>query len=101
MIAADIAARVGARQTPTPAGLRLQGMLMTGAAPRPLATNAPATAARGSLWQPADKVYGKYLTPYLHATNPPRSPPTRRPAESRSRRPFPVPSMPCKRTREL
>jgi hypothetical protein len=45
-------------------------MLMTGAAPRPLGANAPATAARGSLWQPADKVFGKYLTPYLHATDP-------------------------------
>lgn len=80
MIAADIAARVGARPTPTPAGLHLQGMLITGAAPRPLAANAPAIVARAPLWQPADKIYGKYLTPYLHATDPTLTadPPTRR-----------------------
>jgi sulfide:quinone oxidoreductase len=79
MIAADIAARVGARPTPTPAGLHLQGMLITGAAPRPLAANAPAIVARAPLWQPADKIYDKYLTPYLHATDPTLTadPPTR------------------------
>ena len=34
------------------------------------AANARPTAEHAPLWRPADKVYGNYLTPYLHGIDP-------------------------------
>jgi sulfide:quinone oxidoreductase len=60
--AAEIAARAGAGTAPAPAPLTLRGVLMTGATPRGL--GAPAADYR-PIWRPDEKVFGRYLTPYL------------------------------------
>jgi sulfide:quinone oxidoreductase len=66
-VAADIAARVTGTAPPAPAGLKLQGVLMTGAAPRGLGDAPQASPSEHRpVWRPETKVFGKYLTPYLH-----------------------------------
>lgn len=71
--AADIAARVTGTAPPAPTDLTLRGVLMTGATPRPLGrASATAPSRHRPLWRPETKVFGQYLTPYLHGlTNPP------------------------------
>jgi sulfide:quinone oxidoreductase len=65
-VAAEIAARTGIEPAPGPAGLKLQGVLMTGGQPRSLGAG-PATSppARRPMWRPTGKVFGKYLTAFL------------------------------------
>ena len=71
-VAADIAARVGVTAPPAPAGLTLRGVLMTGGVPRRLGGGSPgAPPRRGPIWRPEDKVFGTYLTPYLHSRHAP------------------------------
>jgi sulfide:quinone oxidoreductase len=70
-VAGEIAARVGVQTPARPAGLKLRGVLMTGAGPR--AVGAGPSAAKTDhrpIWRPEDKVHGMYLTPYLHDLSP-------------------------------
>ena len=71
--AADIAARLRGQPAPAGSGLRLRGVLMTGAQPRPLGAEAAEPARRQHpIWRPETKVWGKYLTPFLHDGQQPR-----------------------------
>jgi sulfide:quinone oxidoreductase len=70
-VAAQIAAHAGVQTTPPPAGLKLRGVLMTGATPRAVGAAAgPAPSEHPPLWRPEAKVFGTYLTPYLHSLQP-------------------------------
>lgn len=65
-VAADIAARLAGTAPPAVMDLKLRGVLMTGAAPRPLGhASATAPSEHRPLWRPETKVFSKYLTPYL------------------------------------
>ncbi len=67
-VAAQIAAHAGVRTTPPPAGLKLRGVLMTGAIPRAMgAAASPVPAEHPPLWRPEAKVFGTYLSPYLRS----------------------------------
>jgi sulfide:quinone oxidoreductase len=67
----DIAARAGAIAEPAPFRPVLQGLLLTGAAPRYLRTdlspveNADVEVAEHALWWPPGKITGRHLAPYL------------------------------------
>jgi sulfide:quinone oxidoreductase len=67
LVAAGIAARAGAEISPERPSMTLSGVLMTGDRPRPVGP-APADEAAElrPIWRPRDKVFGEYLTPYLH-----------------------------------
>jgi sulfide:quinone oxidoreductase len=70
-IAAQIAAHAGTQPTPPPTGLKLRGVLMTGATPRAMGAAAEAApTAHPPLWRPEAKVFGTYLTPYLQSLQP-------------------------------
>jgi sulfide:quinone oxidoreductase len=70
-VAGEIAARVGVQMPARPAGLRLQGVLMTGGAPRVVGAGPSTTETdHRQIWRPEDKVHGTYLTPYLHNLSP-------------------------------
>ena len=67
-VAAQIAAHAGVQTTPPAAGLKLRGVLMTGATPRAMGAAAgPARPEHAPFWRPEAKVYGTYLTPYLES----------------------------------
>jgi sulfide:quinone oxidoreductase len=74
--AADIAAVAGAAIKRAPLRPRLQGILMTGAAPRTLGADPeqPDSAASQPLWRGSGKVSGVYLSPYLGEPEPPAAP---------------------------
>jgi len=70
-VAGEIAARVGVQTPARPAGLKLRGVLMTGAAPRAVGSGtSSAETEHRPIWRPEDKVHGAYLTPYLHNLSP-------------------------------
>jgi sulfide:quinone oxidoreductase len=70
-VAVQIAAHAGVPTTPAPAGLKLRGVLMTGATPRAMGAAAgPAPAQHPPLWRPEAKVFGTYLTLYLQSLQP-------------------------------
>lgn len=71
IIAADIAREVGAEPTVDDGPLTLQGVLMTGEAPRELTAATPVQAAH-PMWRPTTKVFGEYLTPFLARLGAPR-----------------------------
>ena len=64
VIAAEIARAAGADVTPRNGPLTLQGVLMTGEAPRELTAATPVQEVR-PVWHPTTKVFGDYLTPFL------------------------------------
>jgi sulfide:quinone oxidoreductase len=65
-VAANIATRAGVETCPGVPGLKLQGVLMTGAAPRPLgAVASTSPSAHRPMWRPTGKVFGKHLTGFL------------------------------------
>jgi sulfide:quinone oxidoreductase len=72
-VAEAIAASVGAYVDPQPFRPVLRGLLMTGAGPLYLRADISGRAGESStlsgatLWQPADKLAGRYLAPYLNA----------------------------------
>jgi sulfide:quinone oxidoreductase len=70
-VAGEIAGRVGVQTPARPPGLRLRGVLMTGAGPLPVgAEPSAAKIDHRPIWRPEDKVHGMYLTPYLHDLSP-------------------------------
>lgn len=71
IIAADIASQTGVQAPPAPGSLRLSGVLMTGATPRPVGRARPAAPVEPTpLWQPSTKMFGTYLTPYVGRVDP-------------------------------
>ena len=64
IIAAEIARAAGAEVTVDNGPLTLQGVMMTGDAPRELTAATPVQAA-SPMWRPTTKVFGEYLTPFL------------------------------------
>ncbi len=69
-VAADIARSAGVEVAhPSEGRLTLRGVLMTGATPRALGTATDSPSAPKRMWQPAEKVFGEYLTPYLREVN--------------------------------
>jgi sulfide:quinone oxidoreductase len=65
--AAEIAALAGANVTPTPLRPQLHALLFTGETPLPLGQTG---GEGGSRPRPTEKIEARYLTPYLHATEP-------------------------------
>lgn len=67
-VAEHVAARYGAPVRPRPFRPVLRGKLLTADAPRFLDAQAPGgIASAHALWQPATKIAGHYLAPYLDA----------------------------------
>lgn len=67
IVAAELARLAGADPEPVPSP-RLQGVLLTGAEPRPLGRSVSSSpSAPPLLWQAHEKTSGRHLTPYLVA----------------------------------
>jgi sulfide:quinone oxidoreductase len=70
-VAESLAAAVGAEIDPQPFRPVLRGLLLTGRSPRFLRADVSGGAgddsviAEGALWWPPNKLYGRYLAPYL------------------------------------
>lgn len=69
--AAQIAAAAGAGAAPEPQALHLHGALMTGGRPLPVGGPVEAATVARPMWRPADKVHGRYLSPFLEALDAP------------------------------
>jgi sulfide:quinone oxidoreductase len=63
--AVDIARLTGVALATPDRALALRGVLLTGSTPHALGSQPPFNLAHRPMWRPEDKVYGRYLSPYL------------------------------------